>query len=575
MDLMRKNNLSANLCWVPGFTTLCHYKLQWLKDDLLAGIVLSAILVPVGMGYAEAAGLPAIYGLYATIVPLIAYAVFGPSRIMILGPDSSLAALILATIAPLAAGNPERAVSLAGTLAIFSGLFCILTGFLKLGFVTDLLSKPIRYGYLNGIALTVIVGQLPKLFGFSVSSDNLWQETIDLYNGLQNGLTNPVALALGCFSLAVIQFFRIRAPRVPGILIAVVATTALAAYFDLSSSAGISVIGSLPQGLPGFYLASPSLAELKALLGGALAISLVSFADTSVLSRSLALRGGSRVNSNQEIIALGVANIASGFFQGFSISSSASRSSVAELAGAKTQLTGLVGAFSISMLLIFVPDLLYHLPQATLAAVVISAVLGLVEVSGVLRLYKLRKDEFVLSLICFFGVAFFNAIEGIFISVSIALATFIWRAWRPYDAVLGHVDGLRSYHDISRYPEARCIPGLVLFRWDAPLFFANADIFREHIRQAIQSATTETKWVVVAAEPLTDIDITASDLLAELDLELENEGIELCFAEMKDPVKDRLKKYGLFSRFGENNYFPTIEQAVERYIDIYKIPWNR
>jgi MFS superfamily sulfate permease-like transporter len=317
-----------------------------------------------------------------------------------------------------------------------------------------------------------------------------------------------------------------------------------------------------------------SLDEFGTLFASALAIALVAFADMSVLSRTFALRGGYEVDRNQELIALGAANVAAGLFQGFSISSSASRTPVAEAAGAKSQLTGLVGAVCIALLLIFAPLLLRNLPIAALGAVVISACFSLVEISGVLRLYRLRRGEFVLSIVCFLGVALIGVIQGIFMAVGLALLNFIWRAWRPYDAVLGRVDGLKGYHDITRHPEAKRIPGLVLFRWDAPLFFANAEIFREHILQAISEAPTRTKWVVVAAEPVTDIDITAADALAALDEALHAEGMDLCFAEMKGPVKDRLKQYGLFTTLGSENFFPTVGQAVDRYLAVHQIEWR-
>jgi MFS superfamily sulfate permease-like transporter len=293
-----------------------------------------------------------------------------------------------------------------------------------------------------------------------------------------------------------------------------------------------------------------------------------------VLSRTFALRGGYEVDRNQELIALGAANVAAGLFQGFAISSSASRTPVAESAGAKSQLTGVVGAVCIALLLIFAPTLLQNLPTAALGAVVISACFSLVEIPGVLRLYRLRRGEFVLSIVCFLGVALIGVIQGIFIAVGLALLDFIWRAWRPYDAVLGRVDGLKGYHDITRHPEAKRIPGLVLFRWDAPLFFANAEIFHEHILQAIADAPTRTKWVVVAAEPVTDIDITAADALIALDAALHAEGMDLCFAEMKGPVKDRLKRYGLFSTLGPDNFFPTLGQAVDRYLAVHQIEWR-
>ncbi|MBP1703025.1 MAG: sodium-independent anion transporter, partial [Chloroflexi bacterium] len=389
--------------WLPGLYVLRHYRLSWLRSDLVAGIVLTAVLVPVGMGYAEAAGLPAIYGLYATIVPLIAYAIFGPSRILVLGPDSSLAAMIAAVILPLAAGDPARTVALAGMLAIFTGLLCILAGIARLGFITELLSKPIRYGYMNGIALIVLISQLPKLFGFSVEGDGLLAETAAFVQGVFAGNTNWVTLVLGASTLGFILIFN-RFKRFPTVLVAVVGATVVTAAFDLANTAGVAVIGELPQGLPAFTIPRIGLQDIGPLLVGAIAIAVVSFADTSVLSRSLAARSGESVNPNQEMIGLGAANVAAGFFQGFSISSSASRTPVAEAAGSKTQLTGVTGAVVIALLLVFAPSLLKDLPSTALAAVVITSALGLFEVQDLRRLYRIERWEFWLSMACFLGV---------------------------------------------------------------------------------------------------------------------------------------------------------------------------
>jgi len=556
--------------WIPLLAVLRAYKLSWLPRDVAAALVLTAMLVPVGMGYAQAAGLPAIYGLYATIVPLIVYAIFGPSRVMILGPDSALAALIAATILPLAAGDEGKAVALAGLLAIVTGFLCVAAGAARFGFITELLSKPIRYGYLNGIALTVMISQLPKVFGFSVNGGSFLQEIRLIAEGMLTGKINWMAFAIGFFCLVVIFGFRRWFSRIPGILIAVMVTATAVTCFDLSTTAGIAVVGPMPQGLPSFQIPEVSFSEFASLLAGAVAIALVAFADMSTLSRAFALRGGYEVDTDQEMIALGAANIASGFFQGFPVTSSASRTPVAQSAGAQTQITGLTAALCIALLLVLAPSLLKNLPQAALGAIVIFACIGLVEIKSVARLYKLRRSEFALSIICFLGVLTFGVIKGIFIAVALALFAFIWRAWKPHSAVLGHVEGLKSYHDITRYPEARLINGLVLFRWDAPLFFANAETFREQVLRAVAQAPTPTRWVVVTAEPITDVDVTAADMLEDLDATLYAAGIELCFAEMKDPVKDKLKRYGLFTRFGADNFFPTIEHAVERYLSIHK-----
>ncbi len=540
----------------------------------MAGIVLTALLVPAGMGYAEASGLPAIYGLYATIIPLVVYALVGPSRILVLGPDSSLAPLIAAAVLPLAAGSEAEAVALAGILAILSGLLCVLAGLARFGFIADLLSKPVRYGYMNGIALTVLLSQVPKLFGFSIDAEGVIPEARALVRGVVDGETNTAALIIGVACLVVIFAFKRWRPRIPGVLVAVVGATVAVGVFGLAQRYDLSVVGPLPKGLPSFEIPSVSADHVGALVAGAIGIALVSFADTSVLSRTFAIRGGYRVDPNQELVALGAANVAAGFFQGFSVSSSSSRTPVAEAAGAKTQVTGLVGALAIALMLLFFPNLVQNLPDSALAAVVISAAIGLIEAKGVRKLYRVRKTEFALSIACFLGVAVLGVIEGIFIAVALSLLDFIRRAWRPYDAVLGRVDDLKGYHDVTRYPEAKRIPGLVLFRWDAPLFFANAEVFADRLRQAIASSPTPVRWVVVAAEPVTDLDTTAADVLRELDEELAAEGVDLRFAEMKDPVKDRLRRYALYERFGDDHFYPTIGAAVSAYLETTGIEWT-
>jgi high affinity sulfate transporter 1 len=560
--------------WLPGLETLRTYQRSWLPRDVMAGIVLTALLVPAGMGYAEASGLPAIYGLYATIIPLVVYALVGPSRILVLGPDSSLAPLIAAAVLPLAAGSEAEAVALAGMLAILSGLLCVLAGLARFGFIADLLSKPVRYGYMNGIALTVLVSQVPKLFGFSIDAEGVIPEARALVRGVVDGETNGAALIIGVACLLVIFAFRRWRPRIPGVLVAVVGATVAVGVFDLAQRYDLSVVGPLPKGLPSFELPGVPADQLGALVAGAIGIALVSFADTSVLSRTFAIRGGYRVDPNQELVALGAANVAGGLFQGFSVSSSSSRTPVAEAAGAKTQVTGLIGALAIALMLLFFPNLVQNLPDSALAAVVISAAVGLIEAAGVRKLYRVRKTEFALSIACFLGVAVLGVIEGIFIAVALALLDFIRRAWRPYDAVLGRVDDLKGYHDVTRHPDAKRIPGLLLFRWDAPLFFANAEVFADRLRQAIASSPTPVRWAVVAAEPVTDLDTTAADVLRELDGELAAEGVDLRFAEMKGPVKDRLRRYALYERFGDDRFYPTIGAAVSAYVDATGVEWT-
>jgi high affinity sulfate transporter 1 len=558
--------------WLPGLRALREYNPAWLRDDVVAGLVITTMLVPVGIAYAEASGVPGINGLYATIVPLLAYALVGPSRILVLSPDSALAAVILAVVAPLAGGDPARAVALAGAMAIVAGVVSIAAGLARLGFITELLSKPIRYGYMNGIALTVILSQLPKLLGFSVSADGPGRQALGIAQGIAAGKTSVASFAIGGGTLAIILLLK-RWPRVPGLLIAVVAATVVTALGGFATSAGVVVLGPLPEGLPGPRLPDITIDDLSPILMGGLAVALVSFADTSVLSRTYAARLRTPVDPSQEMTALGIANLAAGFFQGFPVSSSSSRTPVAEAAGARTQVTGVVGALAVGLLLVFAPALLQNLPQTALAALVIAAAIGLFEVSDLRRIYRIQRWEFWLSMTCFAGVAVLGTIPGIALAILIAVIEFMWDGWRPHSAVLGRVQSVKGYHDITRYPDARLIPGLVLFRWDAPLFFANAELFHDRVLDAVARSPTTVQWVVVAAEPVTSVDVTAADALAELDSALHEEGIELCFAEMKDPVKDKLKRFGLFNRLGANSFFDTVGEAVKAYLATHPVEW--
>ena len=558
--------------WLPGLVTLRQYRPAWLPHDIAAGVVLATVLVPVGIAYATASGLPGIYGLYATIVPLLAYALFGPSRILVLGPNSSLAAVILSVVFPLSGGDPVRAVTLAGMMAVVSGIVCILAGVARLGFVTELLSKPIRYGYMNGIALTVLVSQLPKFFGFSIDGDGPLRELLAIAGAILGGKANWAAFAIGAGTLAVILLLR-NSKRVPGVLIAVVGATVIVGAFDLAARADVSVLGPLPQGLPAFRIPWITHADLLPILIGGCAVAMVSFADTSVLSRAYAARTRTNVDPNQEMVGLGAANLAAGFFQGFPISSSASRTPVAEAAGARTQLSGVIGAIAVALLLLLAPNLLQHLPSAALAAVVIASAIGLIEVTDLARIFRVQRWEFWLSIICFVGVAVLGVIPGIGLAIAIAIIQFLWDAWRPHFAVLGRAEGLKGYHDITRYPDARQIAGLVLFRWDAPLFFANAELFKERVLDLAAAAAAPVRWFVVAAEPITSVDVTAADALSELEKTLSEAGVKLCFAELKDPVKDKLKRFGLFEQIGEKFFFPTIGSAVSNYLESYAVNW--
>jgi len=441
---------------------------------------------------------------------------------------------------------------------------------MRLGFVTELLSKPIRYGYMNGIALAVLISQLPKLFGFKIESAGPLRDLWAIGKAVAEGRANLAGTILGVATLAVILVLKAH-KRMGAILVAVIAATAATAWFDLSEQYGVKVLGPVPQGLPAFALPWLQPADLVPVLMGGFAVAVVAFADTSVLSRTFAARSGTRVDPNQEMIGLGAANLAAGFFQGFAISSSSSRTPVAEAAGAKTQMTGVVGALIVALVIVALPALFKDLPYSALAAVVIAAAIGLFEFADLGRIYRIQNWEFWLSIVCTAGVAVFGAIPGIGIAILLAVIEFLWDGWRPHWAVLGDPDGVEGFHDITRYPQAKRIPGLVLFRWDAPLFFANAELFTERVLDAVAASPTPVRRVVVAAEPITSVDVTSADALVELDEMLAARGIELCFAELKDPVKDKLKRFGLFRRFGEDRCLPTIHSAVRSYLGTRKV----
>ncbi len=547
---------------VPGVRMITDYQPRWLPKDLMAGLVLTAILVPQGMAYAELAGLPAITGLYTSILCLVGYAALGPSRILVLGPDSSLGPMIAATIFPLAGanGSPARAVALASMLAILVGAIMVLAGIAGLGFVADLLSRPTQIGYMTGLALTILVGQLPKLFGFSIHSDTLIGDITGFVDGVHSGKTVTAAVLVGLFGLTVILILQRWLPKVPAVLVAVVLSIGAAVVFDLAGHR-VALVGTQPQGLPPFTVPSISASDLGLLVAGALGISLVALTDTISTASAFAARTGDDVQANQEMIGIGASNLAAGLFQGFPVSTSGSRTAVAEQSGAKTQITGLVGAAVIVLMLVVVPGLFRNLPQPTLAAVVMAAAVSLADVAGMRRLWKVRRTEFTLSIAAFLGVAVLGVLPGIAIAVGLSILNVFRRSWWPYSTCLGRVEGLAGFHDLRSYPDAEQIEGLVIFRFDAPLFFANARAFRRQIRELTVS-DSRPRWIVVAAEPITDVDTTAADMLEDLDESLNARGVSLVFAEMKDPVRAKIERYELTRTIDPAHFFPTIESAV-------------
>lgn len=559
---------------VPGVAAFRSYQRGWLSKDLVAGLVLTALLVPQGMAYAELAGLPAVTGLYTSILCLIGYAVFGPSRILVLGPDSALGPMIAATILPLAGadGDPAKAVALASMLAILVGVIMVLAGIARLGMIADLLSKPTRIGYMNGLALTIVIGQLPKLFGFSVDADSLIPELVGFFEKVLGGDTVPAALTIGTAGLVAILVLQRWLPKIPAVLVAVVMSIIAAGVFDLGDR-GVTLVGALPEGFPPFTVPEVSVSDLVLLVAGALGIALVSLTDTISTSSAFAARSGQQIRANQEMIGIGAANVASGLFQGFPVSTSGSRTAVAEQSGARTQLTGLVGAGAITAMLLFLPGLLQNLPQPTLAAVVIAAALSLADFKGTARLWHQRRVEWSISLAAFLGVALLGVLPGIAVAVTLSILNVFRRAWWPYQTRLGRVEGLAGYHDVRMHPLAERLDGLVLYRFDAPLFFANARTFREEVRK-LAGADPRPRWIVVAAEPITDVDTTAADVLQELDTALSGLGVSLVFAELKDPVRTKIERYELTRSLDPDRFFPTIDAAIEAFVSLSGGQWR-
>ena len=545
---------------VPGFGVARHYQRRWLRSDIVAGLVLAAILVPQGMAYAQLAGLPPVTGLYTTIGCLVGYAVFGPSRVLVLGPDSSISPMILAALTPLVVvgANSSRAIELAGMLALLVGVIEIVAGLARLGFVADLLSSEVQIGYMNGLAITIIVGQLPKLFGFSTDADTFFEEVKAFFSNIDQ--TVGRALAVGIAVLVVLLVLPRITRTVPAVLVAVAGATAISAVLDLSSK-GVSTVGSLPKGFPTPTFPFTAVHDVGPLFVAAIGITLVSLTDTMATASSFAARRGDEVEPNQEMIGIGAANIAAGFVQGFAVSTSGSRTAVAEQSGAKSQLTGVVGAGVVVLLLLFFNSLLADLPQSALAAVVIAAALSLMDISLLRKYARVRPSAIVLSLLTSGGVIVFGVLPGIVIAIVLSVLLVFHHSWWPHGAVLGRVPGIAGWHSLEQHPDGEELDGIVIYRWEAPLFFANAGAFRRQIRHLVRER--RPRWVVLQCEAITDIDVTAAEMLEQLDNELNQKGVHVAFAEMRGRLQDLTFRYGLFETLDRDHFFPTVKSALE------------
>lgn len=556
---------------VPGIAMLRTYRPSLLGKDLVAGLVVTTLLIPQGMAYAQLAGLPAITGLYTTIMALLGYALFGPSRVLVLGPDSSLGPMIAATVLPLVAadGSPETAVAYASVLALMVGALNVLLGVFRLGFVADLLSKPTQIGYMNGLALTILVGQLPKLFGFSVDGDSLLEEAAAFVKAVANGETVGAALGIGVTCLVLILVLQRLWPLFPSVLAAVVLAIAAVAVLDLDER-GVSLVGELPSGFPPFTIPTVPAGDLMLLFAGALGIALVSLTDTISTASVFAQKTDTEIDGNREMIGVGAASLAAGLFQGFPVSTSGSRTAVAFQSGSRTQVTGLVGAVTIIAMLLFAPGLLKDLPEPALAAVVITASLSLADIPGLRRLQRQRRSDFVIATAAFLGVALLGVLPGIAVAVGISILNVFRRVWWPHQAMLGRSGDLRGYHDTAYRETTEHLPGLAIYRFDAPLLFANARTFREQVRR-IAAIDPTPRWIVVAAEPITDVDTTAADMLEDLEAELGEGGTRLVFAELKDAVRHKIEDYELTRTMSDDQFYPTIHAAVDAYTHTHDV----
>jgi len=544
--------------WLPGVRAARGYQRGWLRSDVVAGVVLAAILVPQGMAYAELAGVPAVNGLYATIGCLVGYAIFGPSRVLVLGPDSSVSPLIFAAIVPLmVAGDPKSAIALAGMLALLVGFIEIGMGLGRLGFVADLLSNEVQVGYMNGLAVTIIVGQLPKLFGFSTDASSFRGEVAAFFEHLDE--TKGAALAIGAGVLVVLLVLPRVTRKVPAVLVGVIGATLVSAVFNLSDH--IATVGKLPKGFPKPTVPWTSTHDVWPLLVAAVGITLVSLTDTIATSSAFAARRGDEVDPDQEMIGIGVANIGAGLLQGFAVSTSSSRTAVAEQSGARSQLTGVIGAGLVVVLIVFLNALLADLPQAALAAVVIAAALSLVDLAALRRWASVRPSALVLSLVATIAVIVLGVLEGIAVAIVLAVLLFFQRNWWPNGSILGRVDGLDGWHSVADFDDAREVPDFVVYRWEAPLFFANAGAFRRQIRALVRER--HPHWVVIQCEAITDIDVTGAGVIDQLDRELNGDGIHMAFVEMRTRLQDLVERYGLLATLDRDHFYASVDVALD------------
>jgi sulfate permease, SulP family len=545
---------------MPGVRVLRGYRRRWWRGDVVAGLTVAAYLVPQVMAYASLAGLPPVAGLWAVLAPLAIYAVLGSSRQLSVGPESTTALMTATVVAPLAGGDPARYATLAAALAVVVGLLFLVAFAVRLGFVADLLSKPVLVGYLAGVALIMIIGQLGKLTGVPVSGHGVLDQLASFVRNMSQVHLGTVVLAAAVLVFLFLAHWRF--PRVPGPLIAVLLATAAVAVFDLEHH-GISVVGPVPTGLPSPRL--PQMLDLPQLLLPAVGVLVVGYTDTVLTGRAFAARSDDRIDANQELLALGVSNVGSGLLHGFPISSSGSRTALGAAAGARTQVYSLVAFSSVAGVLLFLGPLLALFPTTALGALVVYAAVRLIDVAGFRRLAAFRRNELLLAIVACAGVLVVDILYGVLLAVGLSVAEMLYRVARPHDAIQGLVPGLAGMHDVDDYPEAHTIPGLVVYRYDSPLFFANAENFRRRALAAVTDQLEPVAWFVLNVEANVEVDITALDAVEALRAELAERGVVFALARVKRDLLDQLDAYGLTDTVGLDRIFPTLPTAVAAY----------
>jgi sulfate permease, SulP family len=544
--------------WMPGLVALRDYKLSYLPHDMGAGLTLGAVMVPVGLAYGELAGLP-MAGLYGSMLPLVAYALFGSARQLIVGPDSAMAAIVAVTLLPLAHGDAGRLAALAAALGILVGMLCLLGAVLRLGFIANFLSKPVIVGFMHGLALVIVGAQLPKVLGIKAEGETTLEQFLSLLPHL--GESNLVSLAIGAGSFAIIVLSRRFAPRLPGAVLALVIAALAVVLFGLDKH-GIALVGHVPAGLPGVVLPIPSLADFDDLLPIAMVTALVSFSDTIITARAFAARKHERIDANQELLALGFANLVSGVTQGLPISASDSRTAVAEAAGARTQVTSLIAAAVIAVVMLWFSGFLAYLPMAALGGVLMAAAWSLCEFHEFARLWRFRGVSLAGALVTLIGVVTLGVMEGILLGAAFSIVLLLRAFAFPPDAVLGRTsDG--EWHDPAYRSEAAPVPGLLVYRFSALLFCANCNLFRDRIEALIATAQVPVQAVVVDCGAIHDVDIMACEMLATLDRELGERGIRLTFGNLRDRVKVDIVRALEISLEGNDPTYPTVAAAAQ------------